>query len=122
MSALTFKVKHGTAHLGRNFWLLKNSKFQIVDWWLKFENSNCVKENFFLVGNQTYLYPDQAIVSTGTTQFLGHFVERSLHEYVDQQASWVGVETNIAGIFSASADTQWAETVMKDNLHMGSET
>jgi len=70
-------------------------------------------------GNRTvYGVPDHASVTTGSTQFMGHSVARSVSQYVSTQSEWAGVDTHFGPWFSASAETKETASQMSDNLHI----
>ena len=70
-------------------------------------------------GNRTvYGMPDHASVTTGSTQFMGHSVARSVSQYVSTQAEWAGVDTHFGPWFSASAETKETASQMGDSLHI----
>lgn len=69
-------------------------------------------------GNRTvYAVPDQATVTTGSTQFMGHYVLRSASQWVSTQANWAGLDASFGPWFSASAQTSDVAKTMSDGMH-----
>lgn len=70
-------------------------------------------------GNRTvYSVPDEADVATGSTQFMGHAVARSVSDFVATQASWAGVDAHFGPWFSASFETKDVASKMQDSMHI----
>ena len=69
-----------------------------------------------------YVYPDQVNVKLQTEQFLGHKIFHSVNEYVTEQSINANVNAHVGGFFSASVDTNYAYSVMKDGMHIMAES
>ena len=101
-----FPCLPGIDGVGIGFDAVKGTSFrvgrQVVN--LTFANGATYRDPF---GNHTdYAVPDQAKVITGTTQFMGHHVARSVSQWVSTQAEWAGVDASYGPWFSASAQTK----------------